>query len=674
MGEFDMYRQAGTTPNFTDIARRYGMNRHTVAKYWKAGGQVEDARRCRPSGLDRHREVIEAKAQLPGATKRGIYEYLIDRCYAGEEPPAYNTLTKWMRRNGIECGRPPEGPEPHPRFETAPGEQMQFDWKESLRMADAEGEVFEFNVFSATLGYSRLHRFVYSRTRTEDDVMACLLAVMAANGGTARTLVTDNMSSIVSSSASGRRVSARFARFAAAAGFELELARPRSPQTKGKVESSNRFLSRLAVYEGDFRGEEGLVAAIARIEARCNTEPSASTGVPPAVLFMREKEELRKVGNMGLLESMVADVSVQAVPPTMLVRCRGREFSVPRRCIGRRVKVLAMPSGQVRVEMAGETVAVHDLSAPGGPVVYDPAHYAEALAAKARYADADIEAAARANLELLGRLGEGVAVSARDEGGAYARIRENLSELGLDAMAAGLPHWMSAVAAGEADFASAMLAMTSEEAEAKRRRGTDRKVRAAGFPFVKTLADFDFSFQPSIPRAVVDDLAALRFLDAAENVVLVGSPGVGKTHIAVALGVEAVRARKEVRFTDCAALVRDLKDASSRGILAKRLKYYAHATLLIIDELGYLDVDEEGADLLFQLVSARYEHRSTVITTNVAVGLWADVFGDAVTAAAIADRVCHHCTMLKITGRSYRMKDLLAEAADGDGLPERGQS
>ena len=115
-------------------------------------------------------------------------------------------------------------------------------------------------------------------------------------------------------------------------------------------------------------------------------------------------------------------------------------------------------------------------------------------------------------------------MSARDEGGAYARIRENLSELGLDAMAAGLPHWMSAVAAGEADFASAMLAMTSEEAEAKRRRGTDRKVRAAGFPFVKTLADFDFSFQPSIPRAVVDDLATLRFLDAAENVVLVGSP------------------------------------------------------------------------------------------------------------------------------------------------------
>lgn len=674
MGEFDMYRQAGTTPNFTDIARRYGMNRHTVAKYWKAGGQVEDARRCRPSGLDRHREVIEAKAQLPGATKRGIYEYLIDRCYAGEEPPAYNTLTKWMRRNGIECGRPPEGPEPHPRFETAPGEQMQFDWKESLRMADAEGEVFEFNVFSATLGYSRLHRFVYSRTRTEDDVMACLLAVMAANGGTARTLVTDNMSSIVSSSASGRRVSARFARFAAAAGFELELARPRSPQTKGKVESSNRFLSRLAVYEGDFRGEEGLVAAIARIEARCNTEPSASTGVPPAVLFMREKEELRKVGNMGLLESMVADVSVQAVPPH-----DARPLPGPR--------VLGAPALHRQARQGARDAVGPGEGGDGrrdrrGPRPVGPGR-ARRLRPGALRRGPGREGALRRRRHRGGgprqpgaarQARGGVAVSARDEGGAYARIRENLSELGLDAMAAGLPHWMSAVAAGEADFASAMLAMTSEEAEAKRRRGTDRKVRAAGFPFVKTLADFDFSFQPSIPRAVVDDLATLRFLDAAENVVLVGSPGVGKTHIAVALGVEAVRARKEVRFTDCAALVRDLKDASSRGILAKRLKYYAHASLLIIDELGYLDVDEEGADLLFQLVSARYEHRSTVITTNVAVGLWADVFGDAVTAAAIADRVCHHCTMLKITGRSYRMKDLLAEAADGDGLPERGQS
>ena len=178
---------------------------------------------------------------------------------------------------------------------------------------------------------------------------------------------------------------------------------------------------------------------------------------------------------------------------------------------------------------------------------------------------------------------------------------------------------------------------------------------------MKTLADFDWSFQPSVPRAAVEELATLRFVDRAENVLLVGSPGVGKTHLAIALGVEAVRAGREVRFMDCARLVDDLRDAQARGALKKRLKYYGHSKLLIVDELGYLGIDEGGADLLFQLVSTRYEQRSTIITTNVGIGGWARVFGDDVAASAIADRVCHHCHLVRITGRSYRLKDLPAD-------------
>ena len=164
--------------------------------------------------------------------------------------------------------------------------------------------------------------------------------------------------------------------------------------------------------------------------------------------------------------------------------------------------------------------------------------------------------------------------------------------------------------------------------------------------------------QPSVPRAEIEELATLRFVERAENVLFVGSPGVGKTHLAVALGIEAVRAGREVRFVDCARLVEDLEDASSRGILKKRLKYYAHSRLLIIDELGYLDVGSAGADLLFQLISTRYEQRSTITTTDVGIGGWGGVFGDDVAASAIADRVCHHCHLVKITGRSYRLKDL----------------
>lgn len=133
------------------------------------------------------------------------------------------------------------------------------------------------------------------------------------------------------------------------------------------------------------------------------------------------------------------------------------------------------------------------------------------------------------------------------------------------------------------------------------------------------------------------------------------------TTYAITLGIEAVKAGREVRFMDCARLVDDLKDAQARGILKKRLKYYARSKLLIIDELGYLDIDEGGADLLFQLVGTRYEQRSTIITTNVGIGGWAKVFGDEVAASAIADRVCCHCSMIKITGGSYRLKDLPAE-------------
>ncbi len=246
------------------------------------------------------------------------------------------------------------------------------------------------------------------------------------------------------------------------------------------------------------------------------------------------------------------------------------------------------------------------------------------------------------------------------------RARDNLSALGLHEMAASLPDYVRMVSAGERDFCSALEEMTRVEVAAREARIVRQRIRSSGFPFVKGLADFDWDFQPSVPRARVEELATLRFIERAENVLLVGSPGVGKTHLAVAIGIEAVRAGREVRFMDCARLVEDLQDAQARGILKKRLKYYAHSKLLVIDELGYLDIGEGGADLLFQLISTRYEQRSTIITTNVGIGGWGKVFGDDVAASAIADRVCHHCHVIKITGRSYRLKDLPRERRDAE--------
>lgn len=243
----------------------------------------------------------------------------------------------------------------------------------------------------------------------------------------------------------------------------------------------------------------------------------------------------------------------------------------------------------------------------------------------------------------------------------FVRAQGNLEELGLDEMGRALPEYVRMVADGERDFCQAVMELTELEVAVKSRKEAARKVSAAGFPYEKSIADFDFSFQPSVPRGAVEELATLGFMDRAENIVLVGSPGVGKTHIAVAIGMEAVRARRDVRFMDCSSLISDLKAHDDSDTLDKRLRYYAKTSLLIIDELGYLSVDDRGADLMFQLISRRYERRSTIITSNVPPSGWAGVFGNPVTASAIADRVCHHCNMIKITGRSYRLKDLPAE-------------
>lgn len=403
MGELNMYRQLDIKPNFTQIGKKYGLHRQTVAKYWNQGDEIEDHRRDKESSFDEFRDVIERKAALPGVTKKAIHEFLLDR-YPEAGLPKYGAFTKYCREHGIECASASE-PDAHPRFETPAGRQMQFDWKEDLEMVDVNGEVFEFNVFSAVLGFSRAHRFIYSRTRTEDDLLACLLATFVRFGGMTEEAITDNMSALVIF-ANGKRVkSERAWRFAKEAGFKLKLCRVSTPQTKGKDESSNRFVNRLLAYDHDFEGEQGLIDAIARIEARSNAEPNDTTGLPPAVLFMKEKEHLRPIGNLRALQEMVGNVSVQKVPTTMLVRAAGRQWSVPRACIGKKVNVVTMPSGQVRVTLDGEEVAVHDAAAANGPIVYAEDHYIEAMSDKSWFGDSDIREAARANLELLDQLG-----------------------------------------------------------------------------------------------------------------------------------------------------------------------------------------------------------------------------------------------------------------------------
>ncbi len=205
------------------------------------------------------------------------------------------------------------------------------------------------------------------------------------------------------------------------------------------------------------------------------------------------------------------------------------------------------------------------------------------------------------------------------------------------------------------DFTEVLLQAQADAADA---RAADTIQRLAGFPVRKTLDEFDYSFQPSVNKKQVAELASCAFVERAENVVLLGPPGVGKTHLAIALGAEAAKRRMQVKFTTAARLVASLSEARTAGTFSRRLQSFVRPRLLIIDEVGFLPLDAGEASLLFEVVCRRYERGSIVLTSNKSYGEWGEVFsGDTVIATAILDRLLHHSTTISIKGESYRLKD-----------------
>jgi DNA replication protein DnaC len=222
-------------------------------------------------------------------------------------------------------------------------------------------------------------------------------------------------------------------------------------------------------------------------------------------------------------------------------------------------------------------------------------------------------------------------------------IAQHYEDLGREAAREGLAH------------VEYLRRLAEAEAAARYERSVQRRTKAARLPVLKTLEQFDWSWPKKINRAQVQDLFRLRFIEQNSNVVFIGNVGLGKTHFALALAHSACLNNISTLFAQAVEIVNTLSAAQAANTLSKALKAYAAPRLLVIDELGYLPMDKRGADLIFQVVSARYERGATLITTNTAYKHWAPIFNnDATLTTAILDRLVHHCETVTIEGKSFR--------------------
>lgn len=394
-GQLEIMKTLGIKPNFSELERNFKINRHTIKKYYE-GYEGKKETRNRASKLDKYYDEIKSKINLVGITQKGLYEYLYEK---DNKIGTYSNFKKYLTKHNL---KPNKSQKVHLRYETDPGDQLQFDWKEDIRMISKHGEIFEFNVFSVTLGYSRMHNFVYSKTKTREDVERCLITTFKYFSGVPKSLLTDNMRAIVDINGTKRKINPEFNQFAKDMGTDIKLCKPRSPETKGKDETANKFMSWLIPYNNEFENEEELIQIIENIRNKVNSTVHQTTNVPPILLFQKEKEYLLPLPSNKVMLSYLESMEKTKVYPDSLIYYKGKKYSVPPKYINQYVQV-KQTDNILYIYHNKQLIATHEINLK--LINYAKEHYVEGLKITMPYREkSDIERYANDNLKRLDKL------------------------------------------------------------------------------------------------------------------------------------------------------------------------------------------------------------------------------------------------------------------------------
>lgn len=396
IGALTMYKIAGIKPNISALSRKYGKDWHTIKNMYIEKPKKE--RKKKESELDKYKnEIIELLSNSAVSIKAAYWYF----CNEKNIQCTYDNFKTYVRKNKLR--EESSTGVPHPLYETEPGDQLQVDWVESIKLETVNGEILEFNLFSATLGFSRLHYFEYTEFKQESDFKRCLVHFFKKVGGKTKRVLTDNMSAVVSIISSEKKIHPSVISFFKDLDVKLQLCQVRTPETKGKDEVSNKFAQWLQAYDGKIKDKEHLLKIIENLNRDINKQKNTGTNMPPVLLFDDEKEYLLPLPNKEILDSYEDEMHSCKVPSTFLIQYKGAKYSVPPYLITKTVRYKEN-NGKLYIYYKNDLVMEHDLNIKNS-VNYDESHYKAGLKGKVKNEE-DIDKIAAENLARFKNMGE----------------------------------------------------------------------------------------------------------------------------------------------------------------------------------------------------------------------------------------------------------------------------